>query len=332
MEKVSSGSGRGRRAALFIGLLLAGLVAAGCGGGGSAEDFPSERIELIVPFDAGGGTDQTARQLATAAERTCDTEVFVSNQTGSSGAVGFQAVANAQPDGYTVGLATAEIAIINHFGVAEITPEDVRGVMQYNIDPAAITVASDSPYETLDDFLTAAEEGESLQVGTSGVGSIWQIAYAGMAAEAGVPPMTNVPFDGAAPAIAALLGGNVDATSASAVEAFPQIESGELRPLVTMGQERLSILPDTPTLQEEGIDWNSGAWRGLAVPTETPDEVVQTLNECFREASETDDFQSFMEEQGFGLEYKSAGEFDEYMAAEYERFGQLVNELDLAQQ
>ena len=317
-------------------LVLIGLVACGGGGGGGggdqAEDFPSERIEMIVPFDAGGGTDQTARQLATAAETTCGTQVFVTNQPGSSGAVGFQAVANAQPNGYTIGLATAELAIINHFGVSPITPKDVRGVMQYNFDPAALTVAADSPYTTIDEFLSAAQDGQTLRIGTSGTGSIWHISYAGMAQEAEVPLMTNVPFDGAAPAIAALLGGQVEATSASAVEAAPQIESGELRPLVVMSEERLSIVPDTPTLQEEGIDWSSGAWRGLVVPKGTPDEQVQTLNDCFREAYESPEFTEFMETQGFGMEYRPAEEYDAFMSDEYQRFGELVESLGLREQ
>jgi tripartite-type tricarboxylate transporter receptor subunit TctC len=286
---------------------------------------------MIVPFDAGGAIDQTARQLATAAETTCGTQVFVTNQPGSSGAVGFQAVANAQPNGYTVGLATVDLAIINHFGVSPITPEDVRGVMQYNFDPATLTVAADSPYTTIDDFLSAAQEGQTLCVGTSGTGSIWHISYAGMAQEAEVPLMTNVKVGGADALIAALVGGQVEATSGRRFSA-PQIESGDLRPLVVMSEERLSILPDTPTLQEEGIDWSSGSWRGLVVPKDTPDEQVQALNDCFREAYESPEFTEFMKTQGFGMEYRPAEEFDAFMSDEYQRFGELVESLGLREQ
>jgi tripartite-type tricarboxylate transporter receptor subunit TctC len=313
-----------------LGAALFGVVA--CGGGDADAEFPSEQIEVIVPWDAGGGTDQTARQLASAAEETCGTDIIVSNQTGSTGAVGFQAAANAQPDGYTVGLATVEIAMINHLGVAPVSPEDVRGVMQYNFDPAAISVGADSEYETLDDLISAAEGGEDISVGTSGTGSIWHIAFAGMADQAGVE-MTNVPFDGAAPAIAAVLGGQVQATSASGAEVAPQVEAGELRPLAVMGEERLDILPDVPTLEEEGVgDWTSGAWRGLVVPNDTPDEVVQTLNECFEEAANSGEFQEFMENNGFGLEFRSADEFEGYMDEEFERFGDVIQTLGLDQQ
>jgi tripartite-type tricarboxylate transporter receptor subunit TctC len=325
---------RGRRAPgsllIFGCVVVLALTLAACGDAttGDGEDFPSEQIELIVPFEAGGGTDQTARQLASAAEQTCETDVIVSNQEGSAGAEGHQAGANAQPDGYTVVVATAEIAMIEHLGLAEITPEDITGVMQYNFDPAALSVSEDSPYETIDDFISAAEAGENLSIGTSGTGGIWHVSFAGMAEEAGVE-FTNVPFDGAAPAIQAVLGGQVDATSASGAEVAPQVESGELRPLAVMGEERIDILPDTPTLQEEGIDWTSGTWRGLGVPTETPDEVVQTLNDCFEEAAQSEEFQEFMENNGFGMEITSADEFDQFMDDEYERFGEIIESVNI---
>lgn len=320
---------------LFIlcGALALVVAVTGCGAGGGDEKFPSEQIEIIVPWDPGGGTDQTARQLASAAEETCGTDIIVSNQTGSTGAVGFEAAANAKPDGYTVGLATVEISMINHLGVAEVTPEDVRGVMQYNFDPAAMSVAAESPYQNIDDLISAAESGENIRVGTSGTGGIWHVAFAGMAQEAGVEQnMTNVPFDGAAPAIQAVLGGQIEATSASGAEVAPQVESGKLRPLAVMGDEPLDILPDTPTLQEEGIDWSIGAWRGLVVPNETPDDVVEKLNQCFKEASESEQFQQFMEENGFGMAYKPAAKFESYMDEEYERFGGIIDSLGIKQQ
>lgn len=327
-----SGPARQRGTLKFLLLILLSAAAvfalAACGGGSaSSEDFPSERIEMIVPWAAGGGTDQTARQLATAAEETCGTDIVVSNQTGSTGAVGYQAAADAEPDGYTVGLATAELAIIEHLGVAQITPEDVTAVMQYNLEPGVISVPSDSPYESIED-LVAEAKGQDVTVSTSGTGSIWHVGYAGMNQRFGVE-MTNVPFDGSAPAITAVLGGQTDANSAGVGEIVAQVDAGELKPLVVMADERVEQFPDTPTLKEEGIDWANGAWRGLIVANGTPDNRVQALNKCFKEAYDTEEFQSFMDKQSFGLEYRSAEEFGTYMQNEYERFGQVVQDLDL---
>lgn len=319
------------------GVAALALVLVACGGGGGetqaggegdGDEFPSEQIEMIVPWDAGGGTDQTARQLAAAAEETCGTDIIVSNQTGSTGAVGHQAAADAEPDGYTVGVATVEIAMVNHLGVAQITPEDVQGVMQYNFDPAAVSVAADSPIQTIDDFVEATKSSDPMRVATSGTGSIWHIAAAGLAQEAG-GEITNVPFDGAAPAIQAVLGGQVEATTASGAEVAPQVEAGKLRPLAVMGEESIDILPDTPTLKEEGIDWTSGAWRGLVVANDTPQDRVQTLNECYKEAYDSESFQKFMEENGFGLVYKPADEFESFMDEEYENYGDIIESLNI---
>lgn len=324
----------GKMLAMGSALMLAiGLAACGGGGGqggGGGDDFPSEQIELIVPWAAGGGTDQTARQLAAAAEETCGTGTIVSNQTGSTGAVGHQAAANAEPNGYTVGIATAEVAMVNHLGVADITPDDLKGVMQYNFDPAAITVGADSEYETIDDFIAAGKSGETVRIGTSGTGGIWHVSAAGMAEEVGAD-YTYVPFDGAAPAIQAVLGGQIEATAASGAEVAPQVESGGLRALAVMGEEQVDVLPDTPTLQEQGIDYTSGTWRGLAVPNDTPDERVEILNECFKEAYDSSEFQDFMEQNGFGTIYKPAGEFEEFMNEEYERFGNVIESLNISQ-
>ena len=300
----------------------------GGGGDGQEDAFPSERIELIVPWSAGGGTDQTARQLANAAEESCGTDIIVSNQTGSTGAVGFRAAADANADGYTIGVVMVEISMINHLGIADITPDAVKGVLQYNFDPAAISVSSDSEIKSLDDFVAAIKGDKPVRVSTSGTGSIWHISAAGMAKAAG-GKITNVPFDGAAPAIQAVMGGQVEATTASGAEVASQVESGSLTPLATMGEEKIDILPDTPTLKESDIDWSAGAWRGLAVPSETPDEVVKTLNDCFKQAYDSDGFQEFMKQNGFGTVYKPAQEFETYMDEEFERFGNVIESLDI---
>lgn len=312
--------------------MSAALALSACGGGGGeegeGETFPSERIEIIVPWSAGGGTDQTARQLAVAAEETCGTDIVVSNQTGSTGAVGYRAAAKADPDGYTVGVSSVELAMINHLGIADIAPDALQGVMQYNFDPAALSVSSDSDIKSLDDFAAAVSSDRSPRIGTSGTGSIWHIAAAGMAQQMG-GKIVNVPFDGAAPAIQAVLGGQVDATTASGAEVASQVESGKLTPLVTMGEERIDILPDTPTLKELDMDWTAGAWRGLAVPNGTPPERVKTLNDCFKAAFDSEDFQSFMSTNGFNTVYRSADEFETYMDEEYESFGKIIESLNL---
>lgn len=304
------------------------LVLAGCGeladeSGDGALEGP---IEFVVPYAAGGGTDNTARQLATAAEETCGVDSIITNQEGSGGGTGFQSVADAEPDGTTVGVVSVELAMLEHQDIATVSPDDLTGLIQYNFDPAAFTVSASSDYESIHDVVEAADGGETITVGTSGAGSIWEVSAAGLA-DAQDIELNYAPFDGAAPAITAVLGDQVDATSASGAEVLAQVESEELEALAVMGDERLDALPDTPTLAEEGIDWVSGTWRGMAVPNGTPDEIVDELESCLTEAAEDETFTSFMDENAFGEEYRDSAEFNEFMDAEYERYEQLIDEL-----
>jgi tripartite-type tricarboxylate transporter receptor subunit TctC len=291
------------------------------------EDFPTQRIEIIVPWSAGGGTDQTARQLADQAEATCGTDIIVVNREGAGGAIGHQAMADAEADGYTVGAATIEVTILNHLDAADVTPDDLHGVMRYSANPAVLSVPADSPYESLDDLIEAMEAGEQVRIATIGTGGIWDIAAGGFGQAVGVEFTERVPYDGGADMIAAALGGHVEALAPSGAESIDQIEAGDLRPLVTMAEERLDVLPDTPTTVELGIDWTAANWFGLVVPAGTPDERIQVLSDCFTEAFESEAFAEFMEAQGFGMEYLPASEFEHFMDDEFERYGALMEEI-----
>ncbi len=323
---------RAWRRFLSAGILTLFVAAGGvaCGSGSASEtEFPSEQIEIVVPFSPGGSADQSARQLAVEAEETCGTGIIVSNQTGGAGAIGFQAVANAEPDGYTIGVAAIELAIVDHLGVSPLPPGTVRGIMQYSLQPIAYGVPADSEWETIGDFIAAAEEGD-VTVATSGTGSIYHIGFAGMAEETGVLENTvNIPFDGASAAIQAALGEQTDMVTVGAAEIAPQVETGDLRTLAVAGDERADILPDTPTLEEENIEWVSGAILGLIAPPETSDERIETLNECFNEARESDSFVNWMETSGFTQEYKNGAEFDEFLASEYENYGETLDTIGL---
>lgn len=314
---------------------LATVAVTGCAqesgtGAGAADDFPSKPISIVVPFSAGGGTDLTARGLDGPAEEACGTDITVSNVEGGAGAVGMEQVAEANNDGYTLGVATSSTMMGAHYGTSQVTPDRFRGIMHYNLDFVALSVAANSPYKTIDDFLAAAENGEELTVATSGAGSITELAFMGMTDAAGVPKLTNVPFDGGSAAITAVMGNQADAVSATAGEQFQQIDSGKLRPLVSMSDERLDFLPDTPTLQEKGIDWSLGVWRGLVAPADTPDDVVDHLSECFGEAIEDEEFQAFMEKQNFDVVFMGADEWDTYLNDEFERYGETIERMGLS--
>ena len=135
----------------------------------TSSSLPSE-IEMIVPWASGGGTDRTARQLASQAGEQSDASYFVSNVTGGSGSAGFRRVANADPDGSTVGVLTVEVCTISHLDISDVAPDDFKAVMQYNFDPASLTVHEDEPYDTIEGFVEHAQNSEdTIQISNSGI-------------------------------------------------------------------------------------------------------------------------------------------------------------------
>ncbi|MBX0293980.1 tripartite tricarboxylate transporter substrate binding protein [Haloarcula nitratireducens] len=299
----------------------------GNGGGGS---LPNE-IEMICPWASGGGTDRTARKLASLAEEQSDSSYYVSNVTGGSGSAGFRRIANAEPDGSTVGVLTVEVCTISHLDISDITPEDFKAVMQYNFDPASLTVHEDAPYDTIEGFVEHAKNSEEqVRISNSGIGAIWHLSAARFAQAAGIPDQVNhIGYDGGAPATTAVVNGEVDATTASAAEVASQVEDGPLKVLGVMGEEPVDIFPDTPTFQEAGYDIIVGAWRGLGVPAQTSDETVSTLHDTYKSVYDSDAFQEFMDNNGFGLVYRSPDEFDQFMSQQYGEFEDLIANLNL---
>ncbi|MCM3715395.1 tripartite tricarboxylate transporter substrate binding protein [Alkalihalobacillus oceani] len=295
----------------------------------SETSFPEQNITLIVPFDAGGGTDATARALASAAEKHLGVSVGVVNRTGGGGAVGMSEGANAAPDGYTVTMVTVELATLPHLGLAPITYENFAGIGQMNFDPAAVTVPADAPYDTLEEFIEYAKENPGLQMGNSGTGSIWHLAGASIEQATGTE-FNHVPYDGAAPAVTALLGGHIDVVPVSPAEVLTHVEAGTLKTLAVMSNERSPAMPDVPTFAELGIDAVAvGPWRGLTVPKDTPPEVIEVLTEAFSKGAQEEEFIEFMDNNGLGIVILDGPEFEAMMQESHDFYGELIPELGL---
>lgn len=237
--------------------------------------------------------------------------------------------ANAKPDGYTVSMVFVELTMFEHLGLSPLTHNDFKPIALINLDPAALTVPADAPYDTVEEFIAYAKENPGLKIGNAGTGSIWHIAAEIVGAEAGIE-LNHVPFEGAAPAVTALVGGHVDAVTVSPAEVKTQLDAGNLKTLAVMSDERSNIIPDVPTFSEAGLEVsNIGTWRGLTVPKDTPDDIVATLEAAFMKAAEQEEFTSFMENSGLGIQLKSSNEFQQFMDENYELFGKMIKDLDL---
>ncbi|MBT2689844.1 tripartite tricarboxylate transporter substrate binding protein [Bacillus sp. ISL-47] len=293
--------------------------------------FPEKSITLIVPYAAGGGTDATARALAKAAEKHLGQSIGVVNKTGGNAVVGISEAANAKPDGYTIIMNANEIALLPHMGLTPITYEDFAQVAHINFDPSALTVPADAPYDTLEEFLAYAKENPGkIRVGGTGKGGIWHLGSASIEKAADVQ-FNYVPFDGAAPAKTALLGGHIEAITVSPAEVLAQVEAGELKTLGVLSDERSTIMPDVPTFKEAGYEANVGVWRAIDAPSDTPPEVVKVLEEAFSKAVEDEEFVDFMNKNGLGIAFKGTEEYKELVAKDHEFFGGLLKELGITQ-
>lgn len=302
---------------------------------GPAAAYPDRPITIIVPWGAGGGTDATARIIATVLEGELGQRVSVVNRTGGSGVVGHTAIAEADADGYTLGLATVEINMMHWQGLTDLTWEGYTPVALMNEDPAGVQVASDAPYETLQDLLDDIEARPGqLQASGTGQGGIWHLAIAGMLNDLGFEPgsVVWVPSDGAASGLQDLVAGGVHIVPSSLPEARSLIDAGRVKSLAVMAANRADLFPDVPTLGEEtGSDWQIGAWRGIVGPAGLPDEVVETLIAALEVVYNSDEYQEFMAAQGYGTRWAAGDDFADFMGASNESLGEVMRAVGIAQ-
>lgn len=265
----------------------------------SNTDFPKKAMTIICPYGAGGGTDLALRILAECGQDTFGQTINVENKTGGSGTVGLTEALNATPDGYTLGTASVDLITLPLLGLApkEVTRDAFDPICVINGEPAAIIVPADSKFDTIEDFIQYGKDhpGE-LQIANAGMGNIWHLAMIGVELKSGAS-FTHVPFsDGTSAALAAVLGGHVDAIACSPAEADSNIQAGDLKVLAVASDERMDRYPDVPTFKEEGIDLTVVALRGLCVNKEVPDDVKQVLKDGFEKVINSDECKQKIEE------------------------------------
>lgn len=307
-----------------------GLVLAGCGSAGeSAADYPEQRIDYVLPFDPGGESDITARLQQEPLQEELGQSVSISYQPGAGGALGWSELTRTEPDGYTVMGCNLPHIILQPLlrDDAGYETDALKPVYYFQSTPNALLVPRDSEIETLEDFVAEAEANPgSLSVGGSGDFSANHIGTLAFADAAGID-VTYTPFSGTGTAVPALLGGHVDALMSYSPQ-IVQLED-DVRAIAVMTQERMPGLDDVPTFVEQGYDLVDGAYRGVCVPEDTPDEVVDRLAEVFATVNEDPELVESFEEQAFVLENygpEESIELTDERAGEYE---ELLTRLEL---
>ena len=299
-----------------------------------AAGYPERPITITCPWGAGGGTDATARIVASILERDLGVPVTVVNRTGGSGVVGHSAIATAAPDGYNLGIITVEIGMMHWQGLTELTYKDYTPLALMNEDAAGLQVRTEAPYADAKALLDAVRGGDkgALKASGTGQGGIWHLALAGMLQAAGTAPdqVQWVPSQGAAPGLQDLVAGGVDMVTCSVPEAKSLLDAGKVRSLAVMSPQRNAVFPDVPTLKEAaGLDWTLGAWRGFAGPKGLPAEVTDVLVPALAKVYESQEFKDFMSGRGFGTVYAPPAEFETFMASRDESLGAVMKGLGL---
>jgi len=307
--------------------LIAPLLLIGCAR--QEASFPSRPITIVVPWAAGGGTDQLARIIAEEAAKIFGMGVNVLNRDGGAGTVGHIYGMKTRPDGYAMTMVTYELSSYKPLNRAQIGPGDFKALMQLNEDPGAITVRADSPWKTLKEFIDyAREHPKEITIGNSGPGAVWHIGAVKLEKLTGVR-FTHIPLDGAKPAVTRLLGKHIQAVAVSPAEVEPYVREGTFRCLGIMSEERCAEMLEVPTMREQGIELVHGTWRGLVVPKDTPENTAAKLAEGFKKAYDHPAFQEAAKRMLMGLKYRNGEDFAKFMRKESEDIAAIIPELGL---
>ena len=318
----------------FLALMVALVLVCGMATVASAAEYPSKGISVICPWGAGGGTDACLRAFCEALSKQLGVTLTVDNRTGGGGIIGHQAIADADPDGYTMGMITFELSTYKHLGTSQITYEDYDPLCRVNTDAAAITVnaewAKANGISDLAGFIDycKAHPGE-VQMGGSSNASVWHIAGGYLMNAAGIELQMITYQEGAATAVQNAASGFIQGVTVSLAEARSFIESGHLVCLGVMDTQRNALFPDVPTCQEQGYDITYFTQRGMAIPKGVSDDVKAKLVAACEAAIADPDFVEFMNNNGQAISYLNAEDYTAFLAQSLTDVGEAMAVLGL---
>jgi tripartite-type tricarboxylate transporter receptor subunit TctC len=279
-----------RRATLAVPAVLLGL-----GARTAQAAWPERPVEIIVPFAPGGGVDMTARIAARFLEKHTGGKPFVvMNRPGAGGEIGWAAVADARPDGHTLGLLNApNVMAIPIERRARFTLDSFSLLACLVDDPVTISVHADSPYRNMQDLLAALRaRPDQMTYGTAGVAAVGHIGFMTLARATGVSAI-HVPFQGAAQVAPALLGKQIDIATTTFAESKQFMSGGApWRVLAVMSPSRVEAMQDLPTMGESGINAEMGSIRGLGAPASTPAPIVAEISAAIGRIAQDSDYRA----------------------------------------
>ena len=296
-----------RIASLLAALLIVSPAAA-------QEAFPTRPIQMVVPFPPGGVADITGRPTAQVMGRILKQSVVVVNKSGAGGSVGTASAARATPDGYTILMGLSSISVLPVADRLQGRPpayelDQLAPLALISADPTVLVVRADGPYKVLKDLVDAAKaKPGTINYGSSGVYGTLHVAMEIFAGAADIK-LFHIPYQGGGPAVAALLGGQIEALASGPSAAIGQIKAGKMRALAVWGDKRLASMPDVPSMKELGYDATFYIWSGLFAPAATPPAILATLRDAARRTADDAEFKETMAKVETPIAYLDAPEF-----------------------
>ncbi|MCU0897441.1 MAG: tripartite tricarboxylate transporter substrate binding protein [Burkholderiales bacterium] len=290
--------------------------------------YPSKPVRIICPFPPGGAVDIASRAIADALTKTTGQSFIVENKPGAGGNLGGEIAAKSPPDGYTLFMTTSGIQAINPALYAKMNYDpnkDFAPVVALVSLDNVLVVHPSVKVTSVKELIDAAKAQPGKITGaSSGSGTSIHMSLEMFKHLTGTD-ILHIPYKGSAPAVADLLGGQVDIMFDNIPSSLPHIKAGKLRAVATTGAKRSATLPDLPTIAEAGVPgYESGVWFGLVAPTGTPKDVIAKLNADALKAAKLPDFQKRMTDLGYEIITGSPEQMAERIKAEIARWGPVV--------
>ena len=294
----------------------------------AAQAYPTRPIRLVAPFPAGGTADVLARQVSMEVSAALGQPFVVDNRAGANGIIGTDTVAKAPPDGHTLLHVTASFVINQH--IYRKLPYDVfrdfEPVANLVLGTGYLLLVNPSvPVSSVKDLIALARNTGKVSYSSPGVGNTLHLAAELFNVRSGVK-LLHVPYKGVAPAMNAVVSGEVQTTFMPATIAVPMVKSGKLKAIAFTGSSRWSAMPELPTMKEEGVPnlELTGSWHGWFAPAKTPSAVLARLHAEVRKSLQVPRLREAIIAGGYEPDGRGPAEFRKFLRQEYERYGEMV--------
>jgi tripartite-type tricarboxylate transporter receptor subunit TctC len=290
-----------------------------------ADDYPTKPVRLIIPFAPGGLNDVVGRLVATQLSEKLGKRFVPENRTGAGGVVGNELLAQAHPDGYTLGIMS--IANATHEALYKLSYDGNKAFAPIAFVasvPNVFAVKKDLPVNSLKEFIALAKSKPgALQYASGGAGGSLHLAFELFKDKAGIDVL-HIPFKGAGPAAINVVGGHSDAIFASVSSLLAHIKSGKLKAIAVSAKQRSAALPDVPTFAEAGLPLEAGNWIGIAGPKGTPPEVIEKVNKAVAEVVKMPEVVKILASRGATPDVMTPAEFGKFVDEETKIWGGVI--------